>query len=90
MNNWTPRIKAKDKPIFNDIKSGLKTIETRVATEKYKKIKQFRTRDKMFIKIPFKEILPRSATEKETREKYDSFPGYPEKIKKFGLVAFYL
>ncbi|TSC78766.1 MAG: hypothetical protein G01um101433_98 [Parcubacteria group bacterium Gr01-1014_33] len=112
MKNWILRIRASDKQIFDDIKSGLKTVETRAATEKYRKIApgdtliftcekermrktvkevtRFATRDKMCKEIPFKQISPRAATEKEAKEKYDTFPGYQEKIKKFGLVALYL
>ena len=34
-----------------------------------------------------KEITPNLNSEKEQRELYYSFPGYREKIKRFGLVA---
>ena len=112
MKNWIARIRASDKQILDDIKSGLKIVETRAATDKYKKmqvgdaitfvcgkerlekeikkVEWFPTRGAMFKKIPFKQIFPRAATEKEAKEQYDTFAGYPEKIKKFGLIVFYL
>lgn len=36
----------------------------------------------------FRQIRPDLKTKKEFIESYDSFPGYKQKIKKFGLMAF--
>jgi ASC-1-like (ASCH) protein len=44
----------------------------------------------MFKIIPFKKIMPSTDTPAEARKIYHSYPGYKEKIKKFGLVAFEL
>ena len=39
MKKWILRCRVKDKTIFEAIKQGIKTIETRAATDKYRKIK---------------------------------------------------
>ncbi len=39
MKNWTLRFRAEDKDNFEELRSGLKSIETRAATVKYKNIK---------------------------------------------------
>lgn len=106
------RFRTVDKHIFEDIRRGKKKIETRAASERYKKVVSgdtliFRCGDKKlerkvkevkFFKTPaglfghfsFKLIRPDLKTEKEAIEAYNSFPGYREKIKKFGIVAFKL
>lgn len=39
MANWVLLIRKEDKDVFNLIKKEIKTIETRAATDKYRKIK---------------------------------------------------
>ena len=39
MKKYTLRFRKTDKGIFNDIKHGLKTIETRAATDRFRPIK---------------------------------------------------
>lgn len=106
------RFRAVNRDIFEAIKSGKKKIETRAATERYRKIGQG---DKVclvcgrekFIKqvvaarvsksIPAllkkyqpSQINPKIKTEAGLRKMCYSFPGYREKIKKLGLIAFEL
>lgn len=40
MKKWVLRFRAKDKNNFLEIKRGLKTVETRAATERYQNIKR--------------------------------------------------
>ncbi|MBI2406500.1 MAG: hypothetical protein HYV25_02870 [Candidatus Harrisonbacteria bacterium] len=47
----------------------------------------FRTIGAMLKKYTVRDINPECATAKELRGLYFSFPGYKEKIKKFGLIA---
>lgn len=105
-------IRQIDKVVFNSIKDGTKSIETRAATDKYKKIKvgdtlffkcgseilekkiisirYFRTINEMINTMDFKRVMPFVNSVEEMEKIYYSFPGYKEKIKKFGLVAFEL
>ena len=39
MKNWTLRVRAVDKKNFDEVKTGLKSIETRAGTIKYQPIK---------------------------------------------------
>ena len=109
MEKHTLRFRKTDKGIFNDIKKGLKTIETRAATTKFrnikngnilvflcdgkkftkevKEIKHFQSIEKMAKNLDIKKIMPQVSSLEEMKTVYYSFPGYKEKIKKFGLVA---
>ncbi len=104
------RFRAVNLDTFFDIKRGIKTVETRAATPRYRKIKvgdmlvfvcgreRFKkkvTKVKLFKSItalfkfyPWKTVMTRGKTRAEAVAKYHSFPGYDEKIKEFGLVAF--
>ncbi|MEK7465317.1 MAG: hypothetical protein AAB631_00910 [Patescibacteria group bacterium] len=55
--------------------------------KKVKRIKTFRTIPAMLKVYRVKEINPNTSSAKELKELYLSFPGYKEKIKKFGLIA---
>lgn len=44
--------------------------------------------DALLKKYKVKEINPEYTTKKELMDMYYSFPGYEEKIKEFGIVAF--
>jgi len=99
-----------DKLVFDAIKKGKKTVETRAATERYGKIqmgdalvfvcgrkkierkvggvKHFTSIEGMAKKIDFKKIMPFCESIEEMRKVYFSFPGYKEKLKKFGILAF--
>ncbi|MDP3954827.1 MAG: hypothetical protein Q8Q15_00500 [bacterium] len=105
-------IREVDRRVFEALKKGEKTIETRAATEKYRKIQKgdilcfvcgkdrsekqveevtlFKSFGEMVKVINFKQIMPFINSIEEMRGVYDSFPGYTEKIRQFGLVAFIL
>lgn len=40
MKEWTLRFRVRDKNNFNEVKSGLKSIETRAASPRYQSIKE--------------------------------------------------
>ncbi len=46
--------------------------------------------DKMLKKIPFNDIMPSVKSIEEMKKAYASYSGYEEKIKEFGIFAFYL
>ena len=109
MKTWTLRFRAKDKKNLIEIEEGLKSIETRAATEKYKDIKRgdtlilvcgkrrierqvgnvkiFKTMNALFQWVPFRKIMPSAESEEEARNIYYSYPGYREKIQKYGIIA---
>lgn len=106
------RFRKTDRNDFLDIKRGLKEIETRAATEKYRKIKagdklvivcgrmrlvkevrkarRFRTLTAMLKAVNYGKIMPSAKSGREAREIFLSYTGYGEKLKKFGIMAFYL
>lgn len=55
-----------------------------------KKVSVFKDVASLFSKYKWKDIMPLANSKAEAEAAYDSFPGYKEKIKKFGLVAFEL
>jgi len=106
------KIRKVDKIVFDSIKENKKTIETRAATDKYRKIEKndilvfvcdnetiekeikkvecYKNIDQMVKVIDFKKIMPFVNSIEEMKKVYFSFPGYKEKIEKFGLVVFKL
>ncbi|MES2214349.1 MAG: ASCH domain-containing protein [Patescibacteria group bacterium] len=106
------RFNAKDRINFDQISSGKKKVETRAATDKYRKIEKgdvlvfvcgkervekkikkvevYKSLDAMFRKINFKKIMPDQASTSDCKKIYMKYPGYKEKLPKFGVVAFYL
>ncbi len=106
------KIRAVDKDIFDAIKSGRKRIETRAATENYRKIgkgdtivfvcgkkslkkkiagvKSYKSIGAVFKDYKIKDIFPSLSTIGEARRAYFSFPGYRDKIKKYGLISWRL
>lgn len=110
MKNWTLRFRVVDKDNFNEIREGLKWVETRAATDKYKNIQEGDTltfvcgKDKIIKKVErvniFKsipamlrkykrtDVMPSTRSLIEMKRIYYSYPGYKEKIKKYGLVSF--
>ena len=109
MKTWTLRFRAVDKKNLMEIRDGLKSIETRAATEKYRDIKRgdtlilvcgkqriervvgnlkiFKTINALFQSVPFRKIMPSAESEEEARNIYYSYPGYREKIRKYGIIA---
>lgn len=61
---------------------GKEKFERRVRTAT-----KFKTVAAMLKTYAAQDISPNYSTAKELRAKYNTFPGYREKIKKFGLIA---
>jgi len=105
----TLKFRVANQDIFDAIKTGGKKVETRAATERYRrivagdkvilicgknkfekrvrKIRTFKTIAALLKKYSIKSINPAVKSAEELRRLYYSFPGYREKIKKFGLIA---
>ena len=112
MKNWTLRFRQVDRARFEEVKSGLKSIETRAATVKYQPIQKgdtitfvcgkdrfvkqiggvyhFATPEAMVKKLPLQKIMPLVTSIEEMKKRYYSYPGYEEKIKEHGILAFEL
>jgi ASC-1-like (ASCH) protein len=106
------RLRSKDSSIYNDIVTGRKTVETRAATSKNRKIvrgdtikfvigkdsvvhrvqsvQHFDSVDEMLKVISLSHILPDAHSLEDALRVYDSFPGYKDKIKQYGILAFEL
>jgi ASC-1-like (ASCH) protein len=106
------RFRTVNKDIWQAVKDGTKTVETRAATPRYQSIKVgdslvFVCGSSRFEKIIYKtrlfktpravaraygtrKVHPGISTIKELGKMYLSFPGYAEKIDKYGIIAFEL
>lgn len=106
----TLRFAADDKKTFDAVRKGAKSIETRAATDRYRKIKtgdilvlvcagkrlekkvlrvrHFKTIEGLFRAIPIKKIDPFASSIQDARKTYHGYPGYRDKIRKFGIMAF--
>ena len=109
---WILRFRVKDKKNFEEVRRKEKIVETRAATEKYRKVQKgdallfvcgddliekkvkkvalYMSIDSMLKSIPRTRVMPSTKNVQEMKVAYHSYPGYKEKIKKYGLVAFYL
>ena len=56
--------------------------------KKIKNVRTFKSITALFKVYSIKKVMPWVKTEKEAQQVYYSFPGYKEKIKNVGLVAF--
>ena len=112
MKNWTLRFRQVDEARFEEVRSGLKSIETRAATIKYRPIQKgdtitfvcgkdrftkeiatvqhFASPEEMVKKLPLQKIMPLVTSVEEMKKRYYSYPGYEEKIKEHGILAFEL
>lgn len=75
---------------FSSIKIGDKLVlvcEKEKILKKVKKIKIFKTISALLKKYKPREINPKAFSEKDLTKMYHNFPGYKEKIKKYGLIA---
>ena len=101
-----------DRDRFEEVRSGVKAIETRAGTEKYRAVKigdevtltcgddsfskkvtktyHWSSIEAMLADIPLKKAMPDLETAEQVRERYASYPGYGEKINKFGIAGFEL
>ena len=78
---------------FKNIRAGDKLVLVcgRQRFEKeVKAVRHFKTIKAMLKKYKIRQVDPRVSTEKELSRVYHSFPGYKEKIKKYGLMTFEL
>jgi ASC-1-like (ASCH) protein len=109
MKRYILRFRQIDRNIFEAIKNGEKTVETRAATVKYRNIAAgdimsfvcgdeciekniesaeiFKDIDSLLQKHRLKDIGPYITNREHLIKMYYSFPGYKEKIAKFGLIA---
>ena len=55
-----------------------------------KNVRKFKSIDQMLEVYNFKDINPLVKTVEELKMMYNSFPGYAEKIEKYGVIAFEL
>jgi ASC-1-like (ASCH) protein len=55
-----------------------------------KKVHAFRTIGALLKALPLKKIMPDVTTEKEARARWNSYTGYKERIKQYGLIAWEL
>ena len=80
-------------PKYREIKVGDKIILV-CGSQKIKKeiikVELFKTIGALLKKYKPEEINPKTHSAKEARAMWYSFPGYEEKIKRFGLVAWRL
>lgn len=98
--------------IFESIRSGKKTVETRAASkntqaiapgslleltcagESFHKlvdsVEFFKSVEELYRDPIFEQVLPGVSSLKEAMDIYHSFPGYRDRIKNNGLVAFHL
>ncbi|MDB5194669.1 MAG: hypothetical protein JWN50_683 [Parcubacteria group bacterium] len=109
---WIIRFRARDKFNFDEVVEDLKKVETRAATDKYrkitkgdilvfvcgknrlekkiKKVELFKTLDAMYRKINYKKIMPSQPSAAAAKRVNESYPGYKEKLKAFGVIAYYI
>ncbi|SRR6266550_2693160 len=112
MKKITLRFREVDRDKFDDVKNGLKTVETRAATSRYKDIqagdllivvcgkdriektvvasKHFDSVEAMLKECNLKQILPSANSVEDAYKMYYSFPGYKEKLDRYGVMAFEL
>ena len=75
---------------FSAIKTGDKLIlicGKEKIERKVKRVRVFKTIKTLLKKYKPQEINPKAFSEKDLTKMYCSFPGYKEKIKKYGLIA---
>lgn len=59
-------------------------------SKKIVKKERFPSINVMIKKIPYNDIMPSVKSVEEMKKAYSSYSGYDEKIKEFGIFAFYL
>jgi ASC-1-like (ASCH) protein len=58
------------------------------AEKTVKQVQHFSSIEELFKAIPVEKVIPWVKTLEEAKQMYYSFPGYEQKIKQFGLLAF--
>jgi ASC-1-like (ASCH) protein len=112
MRTWVLRIRAADRPIFDALVDGRKTIETRAGSPGARSYNPGQPGDTLlFLCGParlrrtvtrvaiypspealaahedVRRVLPWLTSAADLAALYESFPGYPERIARHGLVA---
>lgn len=64
--------------------------ENKRLEKQIKRVELFKNIDKMLEKINFKKVMPFVDSVDEMKKVCCGFSGYKEKIKKFGLIAFWI
>lgn len=80
-------------PEYLEISSGdelVITCGTDTITKLVKEVYHFASLHDLIEKIGIEEILPAETTPEEAIAKWNSFPGYPERIQEFGIIAWAL
>ena len=80
-------------PEYNGIEAGDQLIIScgnDTITKTVKEALHFASIEELLNKISPEEIMPAGTTREQAREKWNSFPGYPERIKKDGIIAWRL
>ncbi len=80
-------------PKYIDIKAGDILVFSCLGkkfNKKVSKVTHFKTVSAMLKKYKPSDINPTVSTAKELQAMYDSFPGYKERLKEFGILAFEL
>jgi ASC-1-like (ASCH) protein len=102
--------RAEDQKLFEALRNGLKTIETRAGSPRYAKIQSgdtlvficagqkferkvraveyFATPAELFKKYSFQKVMPFAESLEDAVASYDLFPGYKERIRRYGILAF--
>jgi ASC-1-like (ASCH) protein len=109
MKTYTLKFKAVDVDNFNEIRDGIKTIETRAGSPAYQditkgdklvivcgkkkltktvtKVHKFKSLGALLKKLPLKRIMPQVKSASEARKIWNSYTGYKERLKKYGIIA---
>lgn len=58
--------------------------------KKVKKVLRYKTLDKMFKVYKPQEINPEASSYEELKKRYDSFPGYQDRLNQYGILVFEL
>lgn len=80
-------------PKYKDIKEGDIVVfdcGDEKLTKRVIRVRRFRTKKEMLKAYTVNQIDPMVSAAEELMKMYDSFPGYKERIKKYGLIAFEL
>ncbi len=80
-------------PKYRNVVAGDSLVITCVKdkfTKRVKSVRHFPSLDSMFAELEIKKIDPFSSTVEEAKRRYDSFPGYKQKLAEFGIIAFEL
>lgn len=67
------------------ISCGAEKLERRIVN-----LRHFDTLDELFAAVPYEQVFPWAKDLDEAKSSYDAYPGYAERIKGYGILAFEL